>query len=203
MTVSTGDILRVVAQWVWDDGEINQNVFNAVVTGAGGPWADADILTDAVAWILLMYNEVVNDMAPEISGSEAFIYKWDPIGLDWDEVGTKTFAFTPLGATDELPRGVAALINAQTTDPDIQGKKYLPAFVEGTSVAGLFSASVVAHLVLFLAKWATDFVGTASLADWDPSIWSPTDVVAVGMTGSGSTPAVPAYQRRRKNNVGI
>jgi len=203
MSITVGDILRVVASFVWDDGEINQNVFNAVIGGSGGPFTDDDIVDDAEDWLQQMYIEVISDMAPEISGSACYVYVYDSVDDDWDEVGTIGFSFTPTGATDELPRGVAALVNAYTSDPDVQGKKYLPAFIEGAVQNGLFSASVLVHMVDLLGVWSAPFSGAVSGASWIPAIWSPTETNAFAMSESGAASAIPAYQRRRKNNVGI
>ncbi len=42
MTVLDDAILKVVASLIWTDGEINQNVFAAQISGGGGPYADLD-----------------------------------------------------------------------------------------------------------------------------------------------------------------
>ena len=89
MTVSTGDILRVVAQFLWDDGNINQNVFNAQVTGGGGPWSDSDIQDDAEAWLDNMYANIVGNMTNNIAGNSVTVYKWDAVGGDWDQLAVE------------------------------------------------------------------------------------------------------------------
>lgn len=51
MSLTTGDILKIVAVLVFDDGNILQNVFSAVITGAGGPWDDDEVVEDAGTWV--------------------------------------------------------------------------------------------------------------------------------------------------------
>lgn len=202
MTVTTGEILRIVATIIWLDGNLNQNVFNAVVTGAGGPWDDEDIVSDAITWVLAMFGNLTGSISDECDGSQVQVYTYDTVGEDWDEVGTTPWTFNPTNANDQLPRGVAALINAKTGDPDVQGKKYLGGLTEEAVDDGLINAGTIAVIGDFGDDWVTPFVGGTSGADWDPGVWSPTTIALYGLTGTIITPTIPAYQRRRKRGVG-
>lgn len=203
MSVSVGDILRVVAVIQWLDGDIMQNVFNAVIGGAGGPYTDSDIVDDGVAWLDNMYANLTPTWTNEIDGSEVRVYIWDTVDQDWDEVGSGAWTWNPGGAGDFLPRGVAGLINVKTTDPDVSGKKYLGGLTEAHNTDGLLNATWLAASALFAIDWATDFVGGTSGADWEPGIWSPTESLFFNMSGTVLIPAIPAYQRRRKDGIGI
>ena len=203
MTVSTGDILRVVAQFLWDDGNINQNVFNAQVTGGGGPWSDSDIQDDAEAWLDNMYANIVGNMTNNIAGNSVTVYKWDAVGGDWDEVGSQAWIFTPTQVLEYLPKAVAAQINMGTVDPDVQGKKYIPGYTEAESSDGLWGAGALVNLLAFAIDWYTGFVGGTSGADWQPGVWSVINSLFRAAVDSATIPAIPAYQRRRKRNVGI
>ncbi len=203
MSIQVGDILRVVAVLSWLDGDVAMNVFNAVIGGSGGPYDDADVLDDAVSWVGAMYAEVVAEISDNMDGSEVRVYIYDSVDDDWDEVGINSWTFNPTGTAENLPRGCAALINARSLDPDVNGKKYLPGFVEGFAIDGLWSAGTVVKLAAFGAEWATAFTGSVSGASWVPAIWSPTDTVARAMNGTILVPSIVAYQRRRKDGVGI
>lgn len=203
MTVTTGDILRVVASFLWTDGNVNQNVFNAVVTGGGSPWDDADIADDAVAWLDNMYLNMVGQQSDEVDGNICTVYKYDSGDDDWDEVFSQAWVYDPTELTDQLPRGVAGLVRMWTTDPDVQGKKYLPAMTEGGLVDGLFGAGDLVAMLAFAADWYTPFVGGTSGADWTPGIWSVAGTVFKAGVDHVAANAIPAYQRRRKRNVGI
>lgn len=203
MTVADGDILRVVAVMVWDDGGIAQNVFNAIVSGGGGPYDDLDIVDDAEAWLDDMYANITARCPTELDGSEVRVYKYDTINDDWDEVGSGVWGWNPTAVDSQLPRGVAALINAKTIDPDVNGKKYIAGFTELQNVEGLWDAGPLASLVLFAVDWTTGFTGGTSGATWDPGIWSVVNTALYLMSGTEIIPTIPAYQRRRKQGVGI
>lgn len=203
MSVVSGDILRVVASFLWTDGNVNQNVFNAVVTGGGSPWPDADITDDAEAWLDDMYLNLVGQLSDEIDGNEVIVYKYDALDDDWDEVASQSWTFNPNELTDQLPRGVAALVRLWTSDPDVQGKKYIPALTEGALVDGLFGAGLLTALLAFAADWYAPFTGGTSGATWTPGIWSVAGTVFKAAVDHVAANAIPAYQRRRKRNIGI
>ena len=203
MTVTTGDILRVVATLLWTDGNVMQNVFNAVVTGGGGPWADLDIGADAVTWVDTMFDNLITTIADTVDGSQVQVYKYDAIDDDWDEVTTVPWLWTPTNPDDELPRGVAALINLKTVDPDVSGKKYIGGFTEAGVTEGLWPALILSQLLSFAQDWYDPFVGSDSLADWSPGIWSVAETVFKLASTTAIIPTIPAYQRRRKRGVGI
>lgn len=202
MTISTGDIIKVVATLVWLDGNIMQNVFNATVSGGGGPWADEDIVDDALAWINNMFANIVGSMSDECDGSQIQVYVRDPVGADWDEVGSNAWTFDPGSASDQIPRGAAGLITCRSDDPDVQGKKYLGGFTEASLTDGLVIPGLLTLMLAFAADWVTEFTGSVSAATWTPGIWSPTGSVIFDCQDSISASAIPAYQRRRKRGVG-
>lgn len=203
MSITDGEILRIVASFLWTDGNVNQNVFNAVVTGGGSPWTEEDIIDDAEDWLDNMYANLVTFMSDEIDGNSCIVYKYDPIDTDWDEVGSNAWVFNPSAAGDQLPRGVAGLVRLWTTDPDVTGKKYLPAMNEGVITDGLFSAATLVAFLAFAADWYTPFVGAASGATFTPGIWSVAQTVFKLGIDHIAANGIAAYQRRRKRNVGI
>jgi hypothetical protein len=203
MSIGVGDILRVVAIMNWLDGNIVQNVFNAVISGTGGPFDEGDIVADALDWLGLMYAEEVGRIQEDLTGSEVRVYIYDSIDDDWDEVGSDAWTFEPTSASDQLPRGVSALINAKTLNPDVNGKKYIGGLTEDSSLDGLWSSGEIIALGAFAAEWITTFTGGTSGASWVPGIWSPTRTNFFPFSGTVIVPTIPAYQRRRKRGIGI
>lgn len=203
MSVADGTILRIVAQMLWTDGNIVQNVFNAVVSGAGAPWDDTDILDDAEAWLDDMYLNMTNLVSDELDGNTVTVYKYDAIGDDWDEVGSQAWTWNPTNANEQLPRGVAGLLNLGTTDPDVQGKKYVAGITEASLEDGLYDATLLIGLLALGADWLTAFVGGASGGTWTPGVWSVVGTVFKAAVANIVASAIPSYQRRRKRNVGI
>lgn len=203
MSVTDGTILRIVASFLWTDGNVNQNVYNAVVTGAGAPWDEDDIVADAEDWLDDMYLNIAGAMSDEIDGNSVTLYEYDGVDDDWDEIGSDSWLFNPTGATDQLPRGTAALVRMWTSDPDVQGKKYIPGLCEGSLNDGLYNASLITDLLAFAADWYLPFTGGASGATFTPGIWSVAGTVFKAGINHVATSTIPAYQRRRKRNVGI
>lgn len=204
MTIPTGTILRVVANLGWTDGEINQNVFNCVISGAGGPWDEFDVIDDCEDWLDNMYANLTTIVTNAMDGLSTIVYKYDTVGGDWDEVGTNPFTWNPTGdANQVLPRGVAGLVTAKSTDPDRDARKYLAGFLEAQLIDTLWSAATVVFMAAFGADWVTPFVGAATAADFTPAVWSVLDSVAKDLVDTIIIPTIPAYQRRRKQGVGI
>lgn len=203
MSITDGTVLRVVAQMLWTDGNINQNVFNCVVTGAGAPWDESDIVDDMEDWLDDMYANLTSTLSDELDGNSVTVYEWDSVDSDWDEVGSQAWVWNPTNTGEQLPRGVAGLINLWTSDPDVQGKKYIPGFTEGNITDGLFNAGVLTTLLAFALDWYTPFVGATSGGTFTPGIWSVASSVFKAAVDHYATSTIPAYQRRRKRNVGI
>lgn len=203
MSISTGDILKVVASMLWTDGNVCQNVYNAKITGAGGPWDDADIVDDAEAWLDNMYANMTTNVSDELDGNEVLVYKYDVSGDDWDEVGSQSWSWNPSNANEEFPRAVSGLVRLWTEDPDVQGKKYIPGLVETGATSGLWDSGIITALLALAADWYTPFTGGTSGATWTPGVWSVVLKVIKAAVDHFATTTIPAYQRRRKRNVGI
>ena len=203
MSVAVDTILRIVASMLWTDGNVNQNVFNALVTGAGAPWDDQDITDDAEDWLDNMYANLTNSISEDLDGNEVIVYKYDAVGDDWDEVSSQAWGWTPTSADHYLPRGVAHLVRLWTTDPDVQGKKYIPGTVEASLTDGLYLPALVTAGLAFAADWYLPFVGAASGATFTPGVWSVVGTLFQAGVDHIAANAIPAYQRRRKRNVGI
>lgn len=202
MSISDGTILRIAVSMLFTDGNLAMNVFNAVIAGSGAPWDEEDVVSDALDWVDAIYSNLTAAVTDELDGSEMTVYEYDSSDDDWDEVGTVAFTWNPTGAGDELPRGVAALLNCRTIDPDVSGKKYFAGLTEDSNQDGLWVAAAIASLADIAADWLTPFVGTETTADWAPVIWSVTKKTPYLMTGAFAAPTEPSYQRRRKRGVG-
>lgn len=171
--------------------------------GRGFPLADSDIVDDALAWADNMYANFVTSIADTCDGSQVQVYKYDALDDDWDEVGTDPWTWTPSNLDSELPRGVSALVNLKTTDPDVSGKKYVGGWTEAGLTDGLWPALILSQLLSFGMDWYDPFVGGTSGASWAPGIWSVVDTVFKLAGSTVIIPTIPAYQRRRKRGVGV
>lgn len=203
MAVVDGDVLRVVASMLWGDGNVNQNIFNAKITGGSSPYDDDDVLDDAEDWLDNMYANLTADVTNNLDGNEVIVYKYDTVNQDWDEVSSQAWTWLPTGAGDYLPRAVAGLVRLWTEDADVQGKKYIPGMIESELTSGLWNAGLITNLLAFAADWYLPFVGAASGATFTPGVWSVAQLVFKAAIDHVATSTIPAYQRRRKRNIGI
>jgi hypothetical protein len=203
MSVAEGAILRIVANMIFDDASVAQNVFNAVLTTAGGSSAEADVASDLADWVDDMFGNLATWFQTDITPGEVAVYEYDAIDDDWDEVATDMATYTTSGAGQLLPRGAAAVINAQSLDPDVQGRKYIAGFEESAYWGSGWIAGVQTALAAFASDWVTAFVGAATGATFTPIIWSPTRTVGYPTTGAVTINIFAGYQRRRKEGVGI
>lgn len=203
MSITVGDILKVVAIMTWLDGDIMQNVFAAAIGGTGGPYDDEDIVADAQSWLAAMYGNLSAVQSSSVDGSEVRVYVYDSVDDDFDEVGSASWTYNPTETGEFLPKGVAALINCKTLDPDVSGKKYIGGLCEVAQDDDVLQAGTMGLLADFADDWTDLFTGSVSGASWVPGIWSPTRTNFYAMSGTYVIPTIPAYQRRRKRGVGI
>lgn len=203
MSVADNSILRVVASMLWTDGNVNQNVFNALISGAGAPWDDSDVVDDCEDWLDNMYANFTPHTSDHLDGNEILVYKRDLVGADWDEVGSQAFTWNPGSGDEQLPRGTGPLIRLWTVDPDVQGKKYLMGTPETYLTNGLYAAAIVTDALAFAADWLAPFVGAATGGTITPGVWSVAQLVFKAAVDHFATSTIPAYQRRRKRTVGI
>lgn len=203
MAITTGDILRLVVSMIWTDGNIMQNVYAASITGAGGPWDEDDVLDDLEDWADNMYANLNLFQSHLVDGNEIFGYVWDPVDLDFDLFGTEPWTYDPADTDSQLPRGVASFLKAPTVDPDVQGRKYIGGQTESVLSQGLWTAGMLAALLLYGGDWITPFIGTLTGATFSPGVWSIKNLAFFQFANEVAAITIPAYQRRRKRGVGI
>jgi hypothetical protein len=203
LALNVGDILKVVTIMSWLDGNIMENVFALEIIGSGGPFDDLDVVDDMVDYADEMYTNINAHISNNVDGSEVKVYVYDAGDDDFDEVGSAIWGWDPIGTQENMPSGVALLLNCRTTDPDVNGKKYLGGVTEEALSDGILVAGLITTMAAFSVDWVSDFIGATSGAEFLPGVWSPTRTAFVPMSGTVFIPSVPAYQRRRKTGVGI
>lgn len=203
MTVPENAILRVVQQFTWDDGNIMQNVFNCSIDGGSPPYVDQEVADDMAEWMEEIYDGLVAAMSDHLTAGEATTYVWDSVGQDWDEVGSSIPSLTPVAGGEYLAHGVAAMIRATTTDPDVQGRKFFGGFTEDVAVDGGWTASALTLLAAAAIDWIAISVGTSTGGTITPGVWSVVGLQLHNFVGQSIVNAIANYQRRRRPGVGI
>ncbi|MCK5292971.1 MAG: hypothetical protein KAR39_13255 [Thermoplasmata archaeon] len=202
MAVDIGTILKVVCTLVHTDSNIIQNVFHTLVTAGTGPFDDLDVADDLADWVDDMFSEIESSLADTIAPTEVTVYEYDSVDEDWDEVQVGVPTFAPSNVGQEMPRGVAALVNARTVDPDVNGKKYFGTFTESLWAGTFWSTTLVTELIALTGQWYNPHVGTLTGATFESGIWSPKNLSLFPLSGTFIMPLPASYQRRRKPGVG-
>jgi hypothetical protein len=203
MAVADGAILRIVASLIFPESVIAQNVFYAVFADTGGSDAEEDVLTDLATYIEAVYTTMTARVDDIISVTGIKVYNYDALDDDWDEVGDEVLNYDFEGSGDMCAHGVAGLVHAKTTDPDVQAAKYIGGILDAQMIEGTWVTGTVEDMADFAAEWSTPFVGIASGADFAPGVWSVVNKNFFLFSGVEVVNVIPAYQRRRKPGVGI
>lgn len=203
MAIPDGAILRLVASILLPESVIAQNVFYAVFADTGGSNDDLDVLSDLGDYIGDVWDKIKGSISVDVTMTGIKVYIYDPLDPDWDEVGDELIGIAGVSGTDMLTHGVAALIHAKTTDPDVQAAKFIPGMGEANTVDGLFIAAALTAMTNYADEWTTPFVGAATGGDFAPGVWSVANTLFYMFNGTEVVNAIPGYQRRRKPGVGI
>lgn len=203
MSIQADTVLRVVSELIMPQTTVAQNVFYAKFLDDGGSNADQDVVDDCVDWMDQIFSDILTLVVSSIDAGECKVYQWDPVGLDWDEVGSNVMTVTFTDADQMLPHGVAAIITGRTVDPDVNGRKYFAGFGEDTCGSSNLSGAAITALLLAGAEWLVPFVGAATGSTFDSGVWSTTQVAFKKFVDNLIVNGVVGYQRRRKPGVGI
>jgi hypothetical protein len=203
MALSTNDILKVVVSIAFPESVVAQNVFWVLFENDGGSAAEDDVLDDLETWVEGIYANLLSKWDTETSLDELHAYVYDSSEDDFDEVGSRSLTGVGITALDFLPHGTAAVTNAKTANPDVQGRKFWGGFTEGANNNGAVDSATLTAIALADADWVTDFTGAQTGSGFDPGVYSLTKSTFYGFTGDTVLNTVWGYQRRRKPGVGI
>lgn len=204
MAVLDGDILRVSVNFELGNGSLYQNIYHYIRDGTD-PISDAEHVTRLRIAMESAYGTLAAHVKGDVVEQLSFVdrVEFNEITDQWEvveNIGTFTAAFTPVGATDEVPHQSAPYIIFKTGRPKTIGKKFLFPFLETSSAGSILTSAavtaVVAYGVQILASLVVggDVTLTAGVPRTGIQAWYNFLVAVVG--------DVIGSQRRRKPNVG-
>jgi hypothetical protein len=204
MTITDGDVLKVVAQLLLSDGTIAQNVFHylAELTSDQTDTAVLDALEVFVEdFYGAMEDEISDDVTMDLMNVD--VVEWDETESKWkvvQNVGERTPTVTFLNTVDVFPNQVAATMLAYTAHPRVKGRKFIPGFSDNQADAGDLITSALTAMGNALAEYLADITISAgnTLSPGVPR----TESNIFRKLGSGLINSVLGTQRRRKPGIG-
>jgi hypothetical protein len=198
--MNVGEILRVQLNYNVPNASAVQNVFWYVLAGSNLP--DEDVPAVFVAWAEFDWGaawEVAADQLVSIDTVSLDVV--NPDGTVARDLGESAVGlFGAQVTSDNTPGVVSGFIKADTALPKSRGSKYIPGFTDGLLAAGLWNTTATNVLLDCLVEYiSTVGAGTSSFI---PGVLRRVAAAFEPFIGTGDTTDVPAYQRRRKPNVG-
>jgi hypothetical protein len=203
MAFTHNDVVKVDLHYYAAGIGFAANVFQAkMLQDTPHDYLISYVMADMKDWMERILSPIQPDVVVSCDITGASVYQ--KVGPLWNLLGNTSVVFVPTNSDDPLPSGVAALITWNTYVSKVQGKKYFPGMSESRTTAGLWIATILAHLASVAVEWIAGFDGLSdSTSHWYPGVWSSKMLSFQSFGTAGSIPDVPAYQRRRKAGVGI
>lgn len=196
----TGEILRTVLNYVIP-GSAAQNVF---FHRYDGPGVTDALLLDAVdAWFTTVWAPDWTSLGS--TNAEMDFVECDVINPDGTvarNLGAEALNIAGGAAPSTGAAAVSAYLLAYTDLPKQRGSKYVPGINEGAYDNNLFSGGALLDMAALLASYLS-IINPGGATELVPGVLSRTLLTFVPFIGNGLVDAQPAYQRRRKDGVGI
>lgn len=176
------------------------NVFWWLYTGAGDP--DADVLDEIEDFLESSWG--VDWAANSSTDANMNFVDVDVINLDGTvlrNIGTALLDVDGTTGTDAEPGVVSQLITADTVLPKVRGRKFVPGIDDTLLVDGLLTSAALTNLVLMALDY-TDPLTAGLVGVLTPGVLRKAAMLWEEFIGTATVSDVPAYQRRRKPNVG-
>jgi len=198
---TSGEVLRVALHYTMPEAGDCMNVFHFAITGSVAD--DADVDAAATEWATSIWGArwaLLAGSAASLSHADFDIINTD--GTVARNIGSAILNIAGTVGGDVLPAAAAAYILAYTTVPKARGSKYVPGITEADSVAGALSVGALADMALLLGHFLSPYTAGVGIT-LSPGVLSLTLATFIPFIMSGAIDTVVAYQRRRKEGVGI
>lgn len=197
-----GEIVRLAIFYDQQGSSQPETVHTYSITDANP--SDADLLTALSSWVENTWHDDWSDVASsdaQITGMEADILNGD--GTVARNIGADTYTGLVGDVIgDNAAAAVAGLLVAYTAAPKTRGRKFIPGMAQPRLVNGVWNATTLAQLVILAAEYIADVAVGATGATLVAGVRATVSEAFVAFNNAVTVTDVPAYQRRRKPNVG-
>lgn len=200
--VNQSEILRLTMNYRAANNDIHQNVTHfqyldpATIT-------EADVISDLTPWVygfgLGWQNMGSNNM--ELEDYDLAVFK---PGLNFVNLGKGIISITGNAISQGGPPGAGALITRSVVGSRGTAKKFLPGLTEGQQDAGVIDPATIALMAIVAAAWIVtpdSYVGVTR--NYNQVTHQGVYNVGLDISPIATLSPVVAYQRRRKQGVGI
>jgi len=201
MTITTGDIIKLTLEYAMPGAGVCMNVFHYAYLGSDQ--ADQDIIDRIMTWVTDEWGDTWQNIAATTATLANAVFETvDVDGHILRALGTEVVDLDGLNGAEVLPAANAAYIQANTATPGVFGRKYVPGMSETATSEGFVTAATAAQMAILLLQYM-DTLNVSAGNNLFPVVRSLKLLGFPRLVTAGVINLLPAYQRRRKQGVGI
>lgn len=201
MTITNGDIIKLTLEYLYPGAGTALNVFHYAYLGADID--DATAVAALLDWADNDWGDTWDNMAATTATLANAVFETVNVaGEILRDLGTEVIDRVGTNGAEVLPAGVAGYLSANTATPGVRGSKYVPGFSETAVSEGVLTAATAAQM----AQLLLDYMATINVSpgnNFFPVVRSTKVAGFPRLLTAGTINLLPAYQRRRKEGVGI
>jgi hypothetical protein len=198
MSFSAGDYLRITAKMQLLGVIAIENVY-WVRIGTWTSGSSTDVMQDMAAWMDAAYQELLGEFSNTLQFVEVAGFNDstnEPLpSVPWPSMTTGT------NSGDVLATGVSALALFHTVKSRVIGRKFIGGLTENALTSALLTSNVMGHMVDYAVAISAGPPAVASTATYFFVIRDKLGAPFVAIRNVIN--AIPGYQRRRRQGVGV
>lgn len=201
MTITNGDVLKLTLEYLYPGAGTALNVFHYAYLGAD--IEDSEAVAALLDWAETEWGATWAGVAATTAELANAIFEVVDVNGDvLANLGTEAINIAGTNGGDVEAAAVSAYLSANTATPGVRGSKYVPGIASASITDGTFVAGSAAQLALLLL----DYLATVNVSAGNnlfPVVRSTKLLGFPRLITAGTINLLPAYQRRRKQGVGI
>lgn len=198
--MEVSEIVRATVHYTRPFASASQNVFHWQLADTAS--SDEDVVDEIVDWVTNDWGADWQAMAAtQATLQEVDILIVNVAGEVLRDLGTETIAINGTRIFTVLAAATSAYLQGNTNIPQVRGAKYIPGASENELNNGAWTNEMLATMALLLIEWLTD-INIPAAGILISGVLSSRESAFVPFNNTGGVEQSPAYQRRRKQNVG-
>jgi len=201
VTISNGDVIKLTLEYLYPGAGTALNVFHYAYLGAD--ISDATAVAALLDWADNDWGDTWDNLASTTATLANAVFEVVNVaGEVLADLGTEVIGRVGTNGGDVLPAAVSGYLSANTSTPGVRGSKYVPGFSEAAQTDGVLTVASAAQM----AQLLLDYMATINVSagnNFFPVVRSTKLAGFPRLITAGTINLIPAYQRRRKEGVGI